>query len=314
MQVTNIETVSVQSTGIKFFDGVKALATKITNAFQPKKQPKFTNATVHEAIQFVEWRTKYDQFRIINAVQTATALQQFPELSKALNIVQPTYTSKKWREDRTIVNDSLHKLRLRTRDLLLASQNTKTIHIEVTNNNFERKLVKFFGDLSQRAKDLISGAKVADKTFAHKKMTDEDQKAYRILNKKLEKKLFYSFMKYQGTDADMLSLSHNIKAHEGLIHDYFISQIPPEALEIEVTPVTEVSVAKQSTEVVPVTIKSESKTEDIKKVTKDLNKMTIPKLKAFAKERGLKLSGRTTQISAIRAAIIRQLKENASQQ
>ena len=75
----------------------------------------------------------------------------------------------------------------------------------------------------------------------------------------------------------------------------------------------EAKVTEQPTEVEPVTIKSGTKPEDIKKVIKDLNKLTIPKLKAFAKERGFKLSGRTTQISAIRASIVRQLKESSPQ-
>jgi hypothetical protein len=313
MQVTmNNETTSTGVSGTKFFGAIKSFVNKITKLFNRPQKPKFTYTTMLEAIEFIEWRTKYDQYRILNAVYTNTALQQYPELCIALGVHYPTLGYKNTR-----LNWS--KFQVRTRELLLKDcENNTKINIEFTDNGFDRKLLKFFGDLSPRAKDLISRTKTADKTFAYKKMTSEDKKAYRILQRQLEKKLLVVALKYRGTDVDMLSLKHNLQAHDGLIQEDFENQISSVMTRVaEVPEVASVIDAPQgATEQfkVETTVKSVTKAEDIKKVVKDLNKMTIPKLKAFAKERGFKLSGRTTQISTIRAAIVRQLKEQISQQ
>ena len=307
MQVTtNNEIVSVTvNNETKFFDGLKGLVIKIAKRLKPvkKEKPKFANNTVAEAIQFIEYRTLFDRYRILNAVYTLNALKHSQELCTALGIVSRSYVSKRFGFDRS-------NLQLATRQHLIEDcREDNKIKIEITNADFDCRLVKFFGDLSPRAKDLISGTKVADKTFAYRKMTAEDKKAYRVLDATLAAKLNSELPRF-GDDPDRLALKYNLLAHDKTLLRDLLTQVPDAVLKHE--EIDEPIVVELQEQPIKVE-KDVIDGEYIKKTVKQLNKMTIPKLKAFAKTNGFKLSGRTTQISATRAAIIRQVKEHAAQ-
>ena len=310
--MNQVDTYTTTTKGNNLFDVLKTVVKKITTAFAPAKKSKFSNASVVEAIEYIEWRTKYDQRRIIQYVNVLTALAQSPKLCSSLDIKEPTYTSKWLKDDR-------HNIQSRTRELLsrdYPKNNTASVRV-VDDNRFDILLSKFTGhlELDPRTQALISGKGVANAAV------------HRSLRKRLE-----DISTYNGDNADILSLQYNMleaeklrstrsqeQAVEELQQEYILNEMSfildaVEAAMKEVQNEAKVTpVAEQPTEVEPVTIKSETKPDSIKKVIKDLNKLTIPKLKAFAKERGFKLSGRTTQISAIRASIVRQLKESSPQ-
>lgn len=314
MQVTTIneiDTYTATTKGNNLFDVFKAVVKKITTALTPAKKPKFSNASVVEAIEYIEWRTKYDQRRIVQHVNVLTALVQSPKLCSSLDIKEPTYRSSWFNDDRLV---GIYKLQSKTRELL-ESPKRHTVNPKPV-DRFEATLAKFTtGFYKPRTQALMSGKGVTNAAV------------HRSSRKRLEDILAYS-----GDDADMLSLQNNMNmltperilasaqaqlveevqsCEERILNemcfliDTLATSIEEEQIiEVKVAPVTEPQVTEQPTEVEPV---------DIKKVIKDLNKLTIPKLKAFAKERGFKLSGRTTQISAIRASIVRQLKESSPQ-
>ena len=302
MQVTmnQIDTYTTTTKGNNLFDVLKTVVKKITTAFAPAKKSKFSNASVVEAIECIEWRTKYDQRRIIQHVNVLTALAQSPKLCSSLDIKEPTYTSK-WLDDQ-------RNIQSRTRELLsrdYPKNNTASVRV-VDDNRFDILLSKFTGhlELDPRTQALISGKGVANAAV------------HRSLHKRLE-----DISTYNGDNADMLSLQYNMLEAEKLrstrSQEQAVEELQQEYILNEMSSILDAVEAAmkeaQTTEVEPVIVKSETKPDSIKRVIKDLNKLTIPKLKAFAKERGFKLSGRTTQISAIRASIVRQLKESSPQ-
>ncbi len=280
----NNATASIQSAnGTKFFDGIKALMTKITSTFKPKEKekPKFSNVTVTEAIEFVEWRTKYDQKRITNHVRVSTALVQFPELCTALGInTPPTYMSERLKSDRLHgryqFQDGGYKFQSRTRELLLRDYPERhTVTIETTDNSFERRLVRWFGNLNPETKLILDGKKTKYQRWARKNARIMDLYLDRI--------------------SEMLSTtkSQSLNGYEQqllkvLIEQSTIVRVPTAQIET-VAPIAQekaievVAGTLPTKEVAPTPVQSLSK------------RMTIKELKAYAKVRKIHVPGRITK-------------------
>ena len=282
MQVTmnQIDTYTTTTKGNSVFDVFKTVAKKITTALTPARKSKFSNVSVVEAIEYIEWRTKYDQRRIIQHVNVLTALAQSPKLCSSLDIKEPTYTSK-W------LKDDQRNIQSRTRELLsrdYPKNNTASARV-VDNNRFDVLLSKFTGylELDPRTQALMSGKGVANAAV------------HRSLRKRLE-----DILAYDGDNVDMLSLQSNmnmltpeqilasaqaqlveeVQSYEerilnemrSLIDTLAASTEEEQIIEVKVTPVAEPQVQ-----------------------TKLSKKMTIKELKLYAKAHKIHVPGRKTK-------------------
>ena len=289
MQLVNQETYSVTARGNNFFDVVSSVMKKITTALTPPKKAKakFSNESVAEAIECLEWRVKYDQRRIVTHIYTLAALVQSPKICIALGIEEPTYRSS-W-----FNNNRLVGIQSKTRELLESPKrhtvNPKSI------DRFELTLAKFTGFYSSRTQALMSGAGVANAAI------------HRSLRKRLE-----DILAYNGDDADMLSLQHNMNV---LAHEPILASAPAQLVEevqsyeehilnemSSILDAVEASMKEAQNEVKAVTPVTEPQvtTKQPTKVeqavqTKLSKKMTIKELKLYAKAHKIHVPGRKTK-------------------
>lgn len=315
MQLTmnQVETYATTAKTNSLFDVFKTVAKKIATALTPAKKVKWSNATVAEVIEYIEWRTRFDQQRIVNHVYILAALAQSQELCSALGIKEPTYKSK------------FFGINNRSNNRVYADYAGHTASVEPV-DRFDLLLRKFTGYGNPRVQALMSGG-IADAAV------------YRSLDKRLE-----DIVTYKGDDIEILSLQHNVLAQQRLsspraqivissnagnvqtatlkpqsyedvilsmmrqLIDGIESRLVVEQLVLEAaTPIVTIDVIateiiKEEEEVTSVTTPLEVTDEQLIEVARPVQaktrlskKMTIKELKAYAKERNIQVPGRKTK-------------------
>lgn len=291
MQVTTTNKLDTYTTTVKgnnLFDVIKAVVKKITTALTPTKKPKFSNTSVVEAIELLEWRTKYDQRRIVQHVNVLTALVQSSKICTALGIKEPTYRSSWFNDDRLV---GIYKLQSKTRELL-ESPKRHTVNPKPV-DRFEATLAKFTtGFYKPRTQALMSGKGVANATIQ------------RSLRKRLEDTLAYD-----GDDTDTLSLQHNMLEAEKLrsarSQEQAVEEVQQERILNEMSSILDaveaaMKEAQNEAKVTPVAEPEPQVTEQPTEVeqavqTKLSKKMTIKELKLYAKAHKIHVPGRKTK-------------------
>lgn len=247
----------------RFGDWIQSMTQKVTGLFKkPKKEtPKFTYATVTDAIKFIEWRTQYDQMRIIDAVETISAIKAYPELCAALGVKYP----------------GSHKV---------------NANIVITDSSFERRLIKFFGfeGLDPQTKLLLLGGE----TKAQKQpRTIEFAEMFQRNIRQECSSTANSYATRLLQEFELVLNAIQVAIDEPQIEKPALLALPAaeevvdvvaETLPVEVAPIAKL----QTTEQPPVN-QVVAKTKSFSK------KMTIKELKAYATEHGIHVPGRKTK-------------------
>ncbi|MEG3877657.1 hypothetical protein QT972_09780 [Microcoleus sp. herbarium7] len=265
----NQDTYGTAAKGNNLFDVIKVVAKKIATVFTPKKV-KFSYANASEAIEYIEWRTKYDQQRIVNHVYILTALVQSQKLCSALGIKEPTYKSK------------FFGINNRNNNRVYANYAGYTVNMKPV-DRFDLLLRKFTGYENPRVQALMSGEEVVAK---------------KTVNKNLQIIVAVKPLSYE--DAILEAMRQLIDGIESRLVVEQIEVRPQLAIEAATSIVTIDVIATEIEEVTPVAtpqeVTGEQPTEVVQPVQAKLSKkMTIKQLKAYAKERGISVPGRKTK-------------------
>lgn len=269
----------------RFGDWIQSMTQKVTGLFKkPKKEtPKFTYATVTDAIKFIEWRTQYDQMRIIDAVETISAIKAYPELCAALGVKYP----------------GSHKV---------------NANIVITDSSFERRLIKFFGfeGLDPQTKLLLLGGE----TKAQKQpRTIEFAEMFQRNIRQECSSTANSYVTRLLQEFELVLNAIQVAIDESEIEQPTLVALPAaeEVIEVvaEMLPIEEIEQ--------PITVEQPVKTIEKKadkkpaskntifvkteKKTKKLAHCTIPEMKAFAKRKGFPVPGAITVKNDIQAYI-----------
>lgn len=292
MQLTmnndQIPTVSVVN---RFISWISAIAKRIASVFvKPEKEKaKFTLSTVSDGIGYIEWRTWYDQQRILNTVSTVSAIKVYPELCVALGIQCP----------------SSHKV---------------SANIVITDSSFDRRLIKFFGfeELNPRTQALLSGDETQTqkqfRTTEFEKMFQrnirKDSQATDSYETRLLKELVLVLNVIQvaidesKTEQQPALLA--LPAAEEVV-DVVAETLPVEEVEQPIEVEQPVKTIKKKAE--KKTAKKSKIFVKTEKKTKELAHCTIPEMKAFAKRKGFPVPGAITVKSDIQAYITERFNE-----
>ena len=277
---SEVSAFSSSNAAINLISWMRTTAKKITavvfTAFKKEKPVTETDKQLLEAIRCVEWRTWYDQQRIIRYIYTRNFELHEPELYTALQMNSPikNIDGKKIRTWRT-----LHwpRFSLETRELLLTrgDWHNFSVNITTTDNSFERKLFRWFGNKSPETRKLLDGGKTKTQRFARRNDRIMDLYLDRIPQMlRSDKSLTLN--------GDGRQLLNALVAPAAIVH------IPTAQIET-VAPIAQ----EEAIEVVAETLPTEEVTPTpVQPLSK---KMTIKELKAYAKVRRIHVPGRITK-------------------
>lgn len=305
----NNATAPVQSVkGIKFFDGVKSLMTKITSAFKPKKKPEFSNATALEAIQFVEWRTKYDYQRIVQYVYTASLQKENPDLYAVLKMNLPVKDIS-WRTIETAHRLNWPQLSNRTREILLDKFDWRNqrANVQIADSSFERRLLQFFGNLNPKTKTLLNGGET--KTQKELRTIASEKIFFNNISKTSQASYETRLLQEFALVLNAMQVAAIDEPAEEVEQPALLAL--PAAKEVVVEVVAETLPVKETTEQ-PIETVTLTEAEKLEKTIKGLKKLNLPDLKKFAKANNIQIKGRMTQITSIREKIIRELRKQVA--
>lgn len=191
------------------------------------------------------------------------------------------------------------------------------VRIIKTDNSFERKLVRFFGELNPVTKQLLDGKKTKTQRWVQKNARVMDL-IPEILGK--SKSLLLN-----GYEQQILSA---LTAPVAIVH------VPVTVLALPLETVTPVKPEEKIIDVVAKTLPIEeiteqpiaveqpienetvtlTETEKLEKTIKGLKKLSLPDLKKFAIANNIDIRGKMTQITSIREKIVRELRKQAASQ
>lgn len=245
-------------------------AKKISAVFATKKETLAVDKKLAEAIACIEWRTRYDQQRIVRYIYTASFQKENSELYTALDMSLPVKHF--WSDEK--------------------------INIEITDNSFERKLVRWFGELNPATKQLIDGKPTQNQRWVKKNVritelylnrfpmhgtaTSLSRYEQQMLNALIASATTVHIstapaLLLPGTVTDSVQSKEKIEAAA--------IEVVAETLHIEkVASVTEIQATEHSTLV--------ECSVDRRSLSK---KMTIKELKAYAKTHKIHVPGRKTK-------------------
>jgi len=268
----------------RFGNWISAVTKKVTSLFKKTKKetPKFTFSTVTEGISFIEWRTWYDQQRIVKTVETIAATKTYPELCKALGIHYQA----------------------------LPKVATKVV---LTDNNFDRRMIKLFNfeGLNPQTQALLLGGETKAQKLPR---TPEFEKMF-LQNISTRSQVVNN---YEGWWLREFALELNaiqVAIDVPEIEQPALLALPATEEVIEVSSVTESQkITEQHINVEPVEteIVTLSEAEKLEKTIKGLRKLSLSDLKTFAKANDIHIRGKMTQITSIREKIIRELRKKAA--
>lgn len=280
----------------RFGDWIHNVTQKVTSLFKkPKKEtPKFTYTTVTDAIKFIEWRTWYDQQRIVQYIYTVFFQKDNPELYKALNMSLPI----KYITQETIADNRLFDWSSksnRTREILIETgdwKNSMNVNVKLTlaDSSFERRLLKYFGNLNPETQTILDGgetkAQKQPRTIEFEKMFQNNIRKGSQATDSYKARLLQEFT--------LVLSAIQVEIDETEIEQQFTLVALPAAEETvevvaETLPIEEATIAElQVTEQLPVD-RVVVKTKSFSK------KMTIKELKVYASEHGIHVPGRKTK-------------------
>jgi len=270
MQLTmNNDQVSVPAKTNRIFSWLSSAAQKVAALFTKKENPAI-DKKVTEAIEFIEWRTWYDQQRITRYIYTESFRKNHLGLYQVLEMVLPIKSP--------VCGDSV-------------------VNIQITDNSFERRLVRYFGNLRPATKLLLDGKTTKAQRFA--------RKSRRLMELYIDK-----------VSEMTANKSLNLNGYERQIVNELISQI---TVHIPTTTQLQFSKATDSVEPEEVAIEVllEAPVENTKPLTdtepalpsviankKSVNELTIKELKAYAKVRGIRIPGSVTKIRKMKEIVV----------
>ncbi len=283
-------------------------AKKISAVFVTKKETPAVNKELTEAIRAIEWRTRYDQQRIVNHVRTLTALMQSQKLCTALGVKEPTYISQRFKNDR--MNRFL--LKSRTQELMLNewgrdSYGIHTVNLTKTDNSFERKLVRWFGDLNPTTKLLLDGKSTRNQRWVKKNARITELYLNRLPMHNTSKS---SLNRYEQQMLNALIASATTvpiaTAPALLLPGAVIDSVQSEEIEAVVETVAEVLPIEETVvlNTTPLTDAELAKLRQAMARKTSINKLLLPDLKLYAKAHRIHIPGSAKRIRAIKEIVI----------
>ena len=276
MRLTMNSEVSVSNKANNLFSWLTKAAKTISAVFTKKEQFAI-DKNLSEAIACIEWRTCYDQKRIVRYIYTASFQKDNPELYRALNMSLPIKHF--WSDE---------------------------VNIEITDNSFERRLVRFFGDLNPATKQLIDGKLTKNQRWVKKNaritelyLNSSPMQGASTLNG-YEQQMLNDLITTVATvcipTAPVLLLPRTVT---DLVQS---EEIEAAAIEVvaETLPLEKTVVLKNTT---PLTDTELAKLRQAVIGKTSINKLTIEYLKLYAKARRIRIPGSVTKIRAMKEIV-----------